>query len=212
VALVVVLLVSASGAALAGRGSPKKQITPADQARARSMTLRRSDFGPQFKRARSTLTHGPYCKATDESDLVVTGEAKSPDFDSKSSVRYRSVSSEATLYKTEAQSAQSWGRALSAAGIACLRRLWGDETKKEGGEIVFVRRSPYLRIAPRAVVARIKATFDGVPAYIDVIGLGVGRAQAGMYFLGGRSEYPRADEARLARVTAKRMRKAMRGA
>ena len=79
IAAALLVLAVVTGTASAGRGDPQKHLTAADNARARSMLLRRADLGPRLHASRqSSAGRDAYCKALDESDLTLTGEAKSP--------------------------------------------------------------------------------------------------------------------------------------
>ena len=65
--------------ALAADTDPKKQITAADQAKARSMLLKRTDFAAGWKKvAADTGLRRDTCPGfnPDESDLTLTGEAE----------------------------------------------------------------------------------------------------------------------------------------
>jgi hypothetical protein len=53
---------------------------------------------------------------------------------------------------------------------------------------------------------------QGVPAVADFVFLRNGRAQVGLFFVGAPAAFPRDEMLRLAKVTAGRMAKAMRGA
>ena len=80
--LALLLALAVAGTALAARGDPDKQIRQADQARAKAMLLRPADFNPAFT-ARPSSSGGSgdfYCGALDESDLTLTGEARSRSF------------------------------------------------------------------------------------------------------------------------------------
>ena len=83
VALTAALVAPAS--ALAGDGQPKKALTKAGQATARSVVLKRGDLGTGFTSVTRTkdeqhLPKGARCGPLDETDLTVTGDAASPDF------------------------------------------------------------------------------------------------------------------------------------
>ena len=113
-AIVFVLALAVAGTALAARGDPQKQIRPADQARAKAMLLRPADFNPAFT-ARPSSSSGSgdfYCAALDESDLTLTGEARSHSF--TATTEY--VTSTAYVYVSRSDSNASWRRGTSAGG------------------------------------------------------------------------------------------------
>jgi len=208
VALLVASLVG-SGVALADRGDPKKKITPADQARAKAMLLRKSDLGPGFKSKPATSTDDDfYCKALDESDLTLTGEAESPDFDSELVF----VSSLAQVYESLADANTSWRRGTSAAGEKCLRDEFRRSFKADGLRVLSFRRVPFPRFADRSIAYRLVASSQGIEIHIDIVVLQESRAQAALLLLSAPTPVPKAEEVRLTRVIAGRMAKAMRGA
>src|SRR5918994_2658674 len=128
-AVVLLLLLAASGTALADHLDPKKRIRAADQAKARAMLLRKSDLGPGFI-AQPTNTPDTHltCKGLDESDLTVTGEAESPTW--AQGVGF--VASAANVYATVADANASWARGARGAGTRCLRAELADVFAPQG--------------------------------------------------------------------------------
>lgn len=199
------------GAAAAARGDPQKQFTPADQARAKAMLLRKADFGPGWKASKPSDEEDDfYCNALDESDLVLTGEGESLDFEKESASGYVSAGSLSSVYKTAAQSAASWRRGTSAAALSCVEQEYRRWARSEGFRFVSLRRMAFPRLAPQTTAFRVTFKFDGVPVIVDLIGMRNGRAQAGPIFAGGPAAFPRAEEVRLAKLVADRMAEAMR--
>ena len=105
------------GRRLGARGDPKKRITPADQARAKAMLLRKSDFSVAFIAGPASKGADFYCAALDESDLTVTGQAESPSFSAGSSSQPPLPTS-----TRRGQTRTRRRRGTSAAGQQCLRR------------------------------------------------------------------------------------------
>lgn len=200
-----------AGAALAGRGDPQERLTPADQARAKAMVLRRSDLGAGFKSSPSTADDSDfYCKAIDESDLTVTGDASSPDFTRQTQSSYTIVGSQAQVYKTLAQSNTSWQRGTSPAGVRCLRDGTVDAARKGGLRFQSFRRIAFPALAQRSVAFRAVALQQGIPVVFDIIAMQHGRAFAGVSFGSLLVPPARAQEVAAARVVASRMAEAMR--
>jgi hypothetical protein len=211
-AAAVVALAAATGTASAARGDPQKELTPADQARARSMLLKRSDLGPAFKPTRQSSAGGDlYCKALDESDLTVNGDAESPTFERG----FVTVTSSAQVYESLADANISWRRGTSAQGVRCARDVLRREFAKGGITLESYERVPFPNVAQRSAAYRavLSGTAQGVSVrvVVDFVALMQSRAQAALFFT-GLSPVPRADQLQLARVTAQRMAKAMRGA
>jgi hypothetical protein len=206
-ALVVVLALVGAGAALAGRGDPQEDLRPADQARARAMLLRAADVGPGFKASRTgTSENDFYCRALDESDLTITGEAESARFTGGLAF----VTSTAYVYESVADSNASWRRGTSAAGQKCLadglrRELLGTNVK-----LLSFRRLAFPRLGARSVAYRAVAAQQGARIYLDLVAIQHARAQAAVILGSGLAAPPRSVELRLGRLVAARMAKAMR--
>jgi hypothetical protein len=187
--LLAVALVGA-GTALAGRGDPQKRVVPADQARAKAMLLRASDFEIGFRATPNPS--GPtdfYCKALDESDLTLTGEAQSATFVGG----VQSFTSVSRVYESRADSAASWRRGTSAAGIRCIRSQFLHLFAAQGGQLESFRRIPFPRLAERSAAYRLAVV-----------------AQASLLMVSALAPAPREEALRLSRLMARRMKSAMR--
>lgn len=208
-----VALVVGIGDALAARGDPQKELTPADNARARAMLLRKTDLGPGYT---ASVDKSPdpdfYCKALDESRLTLTGEAESPDFERGLVF----ISSSAQVYESVADATVSWKQGTSAAGERCARDLLRREFAKQGVRLVSMRRLAFPNVSTRTVAYRVVLSGESqsvtVKVVIDLVVLMHSRAQVPLFFGSALVPVPRADQLRLARLTASRMAKAMRGA
>jgi len=206
---VLLLALVGAGAALAARGDPQKKIKPADQARAKAMLLRKADFSAVFKATPSSADEGDfYCKALDESDLTLTGEAESPTF--QGGVEF--VASLSLVYESLADSNTSWRRETSAAGEKCVRDEFRRQFQKDGIRLGSFRRMVFPRFAARSVAYRLVASSQGVRVLFDVVVLQQSRGQAALLLGSALTPMPKAEEVRLTRIVAGRMAKAMRGA
>lgn len=204
------LLVSllSAGTALAARGDPEKKITPADQARARAMLLRKSDFGPVFRASKAVDTESDfYCPALDESDLTLTGEAQSQTF----AGGVEAYTSASQVYETKADSSASWGRGTSAAGEQCARREFSRLLARQATRLESFGRVPFPRLAEKSVAYRLVISSQGIRAFLDVVALKQGRAQVSVLLTSGLTPVPKTEQVRLARLVAGRMQTAMRG-
>ena len=171
------------------------------------MLVRKSDLGPGFKTSKSTSEDDPYCKALDESDLTLTGEAKSPNF--AQGVVF--VSSGAQVYETRGDASASWRRGTSAAGERCVRGTFRAGFARQGVRLVSFRRLSFPHLAERSIAYRAIATSGGVRVYIDVVVLLRSRAQAAIFMGAAPSPVPKGDEVQLATVVAGRMATVMGG-
>jgi hypothetical protein len=213
-ALVFALVVS--GAAIAARGDPQKKINPADQARAKSMLLRKADLPPGFRATPPDTSEDDfYCRALDESDLTLTGDAESPDFaprkpDFRQGLLF--VSSLGQVYESVSDANTSWRRGTSPAGEKCLRDGFRREVQKTGDRFVSFRRVASPRVAQRAVAYRLVVRTQGVPFHLELVVLMQSRAHAAIVVGVVPIQSPKAVLDRLAGIVAARMKTAMRGA
>lgn len=209
-ALVLVLVVALAGAAtaLAGRGDPQKRLTRADQARAKAMLVKGSDLGSGFRALPALGGPGDvYCKALDESDLTLSGEATSPTFQGG----VATVSSLSRVYRSLRDSSTSWRRGTSAAGEKCVRLRFGTELTAQGGVLESFGRIAFPGVAERVSAYRLVVSAQGLRLFLDVVGLKQGRAQVALLFGSGLAPMERDVEVRLARTVARRMKSALRG-
>jgi len=212
VALLATALVVGTGSALAARGDPKKELVPADSARARTILLKKSDLAPGFNgMPKSSVEVDSYCKALDLSDLTLTGEAESPNF-ARSAVF---VSSAAQVYESAADARASWRRGASPAGERCARDVLRREFAEEGVELTSFRRIAFPRVAERSAAYRVEVSAQSqgitVPLVLEFVSMMHARAHAGVFFT-GLTAVPRSQQLPLVRLVARRMAKAMRGA
>lgn len=211
--MVALALVVGTGTALGARGDPQKELTPADNARARSMLLKKSDLAPGFKGNPASSADDPdfYCKALDESDLTLTGDAESPNFER--GLVY--VASTAQVYKTVADASASWRRGTSTAGERCARDILRRGFATQGIRLESFRRVSFPKIADRTAAWRIdlsaKSQGMTVPLAMDLVALMHARAHVTVLFV-GLEAIPRSEQLPLVRLVAQRMAKAMRGA
>jgi len=207
-AISLAVALASAGAAFAGRGDPQERIVPRDQARARAMLVRGSDLSVAFSsRPNPARDSGVYCAALDESDLTVTGVARSPLFTSTVEV----VISTAYVYESKTDSDASWRRGTSAAGVACLRAGLRRELGGAGVRLLSFSRLALPRRGQRSVAYRLAVSQQGVRVYLDAVGIQQGRAQAGLIYIAALTPPPRGELLRLSALVARRMESALRG-
>src|SRR5918996_1704538 len=204
VSVVAVALVAAATAS-ADHLDPQERIRPAEQARAKAMLLRQSDL-PGFQRQASSGSDAHLtCRALDESDLTVTGDAES----ARWSASVVSMTSSSTVYATRADAATSWRRGTSAAGMRCLREELASEFARQGARVSSLRRLVIPSLAQRSAAYRLlltaKVQGQTLTVTIDFVVLMHGRALSALV-VGTALVHPdRAAEVRLARIIAARM-------
>jgi hypothetical protein len=206
-----VLGLVAAGAAPADHLDPKKRLTPADQARARAMLLKKSDLPAGF-RASAPGNEDPHIvcsQAVSEADLTLTGEAEGSGF----TLATVSVSSGAQVYESVADANASWRRGTSAAGTQCLRTLLRRLFSGQGISFVSIRKIAFPNVAERTVAYRVTLSVETqqgpVPAYADAIVLKRSRAIAQVFVASALVRPSRPEEVRLARLVAGRMARQM---
>ena len=208
----VLLALLATGSALAAAGDPQKKLTPADQARARAMLLRKADLGLGYQSIPSGEPSFGACEALDESDLTLTGEAKTPTFSSG----LLTVSTVAAVYESRSDANASWKRGTSRAGEACLRNNVRREFAKGGLKLLSLRRAVFPRLAQKTIAYRVALAGQSqgvtIRVYIDFVVLQQSRAQAAVFFGSAIDPLEMPERLRLARLVGARMAKAMRGA
>jgi hypothetical protein len=199
----------AATAALAANGDPQRKHTKADMAKARAALLRATDFGSGWQATPSTSSPGNNLRCTgferEESDLVETGRAVSPDFEKG----FRYVSSFAAVYKTAAQAQTSWNRLVRPGLLDCLASLFKSGSGSGVTLTVVAKRAiPFPKLAPRTAAFRISFSASGqgsaLKGAIDLILLGKDRIDAALLDL-AFGQPPLADERRLAGLIAKRL-------
>lgn len=208
---VCVAAVAAVAAAFAANGEPQKKHTPADMASAKGVVLRVSDFPSTWKHAASTSSDNgaPRCKngfEPDESDLVETGTADSPDF----SLGLRYVGSSAGVFRTAAMAQASWDRVNKPGLLPCLASIFEKGATGNGTKATVTAKGalPFPKLAPRTAAYRIAVkvtsgatTLTGV---VDIVLLGKGRVDAVLLYTAFGAN-PIAEEKRLGGLVAHRL-------
>ena len=215
-AVVLVVFLALPALALASHKDPKKQITPADQRKAASIVLKRSDFVAGWKKTPSSPDDDSHldCPGYDPNgaDLILTGEAEA-DFEAAGG--FPGVYSFSNVFKTKAHANASWTRSVKPALATCLARVFKQALESEGhkatitrtGKIAFPRLSP--RTAAFRVVMNVTVTEGGesttVPFTMYLVALGHGRGDVGLMTMGFGNSVPLNEVRTLSSVLAKRL-------
>lgn len=213
-----VLLVTATGAG-AAQGDPRRAITAADQAKARSVVLRRADLGSGFRSRPASPGDVPSaarCQALSEADLTITGDATSPDFSLTQQGALLTVASTAQVYRTVREANASWSRSLGRAAVTCF----ADIVRLSAGtgqriQVLAARRVAFPPVAAKTmafrIVAQVRSGAASVKLYVDAVVLQQGRVQAGLIFTSALQPVAQTDRATLASVVAARIARAATG-
>ncbi len=170
----------------AAPGDPERRdIRPADQAWAARANLRAADIPPGYVATRSgTKPNSAPLRCSgfqpDLSDLTITGEARSPAFQSRTGT---TILSAAEVYVSSRDERESWRRTARREALRCVKRLMEQISSQNVRVEVTsstVRAAP--RVGERSVSFRIvaKVTTQGVTiaAWFDLLGVSRGRADA----------------------------------
>jgi hypothetical protein len=218
-AMVAVLLaLVAVQAAAAADGEPRKTLTAKGNELARSIVLKRADLSAGFtqrKRPDDDLPAGARCGALDESDLTISGEAQSPDFQLAQAGVFVSVGSTANVYRTLKDATASWRRGTSSKTATCFADIIRlGAPRGQNVTIVSAKRLAFPKVAPKTAAFRVVATLtiggSRVRAYVDAVILQNGRIQSGVVFTSLGRPIGQADEVGLASVVAGRLASANR--
>jgi hypothetical protein len=170
------------------------------------MLLRRSDLPSGYRVARQSSLRDVYCAAVDESDLVVTGEARSGF--ARTPV---AVASASEVYRTLANANAAWRRSTSRGGRTCLEQELRRELASVGVQRIHIAVPFALpALAQRRYLFRIAGSAQGIPVVFDLVALQQGRAQAVLLFASALEAVAKAEQARLAGLVAARMKTALR--
>lgn len=201
--------------AFAAAGDPKEAFTPADQAKAKTLVLVRSDFVAGWKRVpKAAEDEDVSCAsfAPNLSDLTLTGEAETQ-FDHAATGA--SVFSYASLYKTAAQARAGWSRSIRPALIRCFVEVMRDAvgtgstvTCPKQGRVAFPRVSARVYALKLACVVAATGSDVKLRIALDLVVLGRGRAETSVMAIGMGAGIPAADLRSFARTLAARMQRA----
>jgi len=219
VVLILLALLALPALALAAETDPKERLTAADQAKARSIVLKRTDFVAGWKRLPATKEESDLSCSfynPDGSDLTLSGKANA-EFERPGGVP--SVLSYADVYASAKDAAAAWNRTVRPALARCLAQFFKKEAETDPNTKVTILkqgRIAFPRVAPRTMAFRVamqlKVTEAGktstVPVTIHLVVVGRGRAEAGLLTFAPAPGIPGPDLRAFAKLLAERMQKA----
>ena len=120
--------------ALAADTDPKRKITAADEAKAQSIVLKRTDFGAGWKKVAPSPDEDLTCPGfnPDASDLTLTGDAEANFQHTQGSPR---ISSFTDVYISKGDALKSWARTVKPALARCVAHFIREGFVKEGGTV-----------------------------------------------------------------------------
>jgi hypothetical protein len=199
-------------AAWAAGGEPQHAFTRADQARARSASLKLSDFAAGWtasKSGGSSSSSRPRCSnyQPDQSDLIETGKYDSPDFTRTADHSFVSVST--GVFKTAAMAKRGYSRVAVRELPACFGELFAKGiTKPSSAKVVSARPIAFPKAGDRSnayrLVTTVRTPTAALPVTADIVLFNKGRTDVAMIFLGiARPLPPSLEQAAVARVLAR---------
>jgi hypothetical protein len=217
--IVVVLgaLAAASGAFASDPRDPQHRFNAADQAWAHRILLQHDDLGPGDWRVAHLDNQGDanapsYCKNPNLSDLVLTGQAKDPDFSREASFE----DSDGEVWASEHDAIAAYKRLQAYPFDRCFRAAMKQEFATGSGiKFSALKSGPiaFPKLAPRQLTYGLKfrmtagaRTIDG---RIDIYAFSRGRADGSVMVASlGRPArpIPLSLEQKLARLVASRLK------
>jgi len=215
-ALVLVVALAVPALALAADTDPKRQINAADQRKASSIVLKRSDFVAGWRKTASTPDTGSDydCPgySPDQSDLTLTGDVQA---DFVAAQGFPTISSTANVYKTRGQAATAWARSDKPALAPCAAKVLKQEIEKDGGKVTIGRagKIAFPKLAPRTSAYRISfkvamtnaGQTSTVPFTVHLVVLGHGRGDVTLLTFALGDGIPQAELRAFAKLTASRL-------
>lgn len=215
-AAVLAVFLAVPALALAAHTEPQRRIDPADQRKASSIVLKRSDFAAGWKKVSSSQDDDTHLNCPgynpNESDLVLTGDAEA-EFEAAGG--FPAVLSASNVYRTRANALASWARGVKPALAVCLAKVLKETIEADGAQVAIVRQGKiaFPKLAPRTAAFRVtmKVSFTengqtrSVPLTMYVIALGNGRGDAGLMTMAFGDSSRVSDVRVFARLLAQRL-------
>ena len=217
--LLAAALAALGAASAAFAGDPKEaqhRFNPADQAWAHRIIVHQADLGPGDWRVQRLDSHGDadapsYCKDPNFSDLVLTGEAKNPDFSRQGSFE----DSDGEVWVTERAAIAAFNRVKAYPFDRCFKVAMRQQFANGSGiqfSVVSSGALAFPKLAPRQLTYGLKfrmtagtRTIDG---RVDIYAFSRGRADGSVMVasLGAPAQpIPLPLERKLARLVAGRL-------
>lgn len=201
--------------ALAADTDPKRKITAADEAKAQSTVLKRTDFAAGWKKVAPSPDEDLTCPGfnPDGSDLTLTGDAEA---NFQHTQGFPRISSFTDVYISKEDALKSWARTVKPALARCVAHFFREGIVEEGGTATIVKqgRIAFPKLAPRTdafrVVASVTVEQPGeeavkIPFTIHLVALGRGRAEAGLLTMAFGTGVSNADLRAFAKAIAARL-------
>jgi hypothetical protein len=212
------LLLAAAALAAPGAGAAnapaKKKVktthTAAGMAAAARAVLGAADLGPGWTAGKAGAADASLeCgSAAPPKGIVETGKAVSPTFSESSSGPF--VSQAVFVYASAPEAQQVWQQTAGKAALACLARSVAGGSSKGIRftvlhEQTLARPAVGDRSAAYRVVARVHATAQTIPAYVDLVLVGRGDALTEISYSAFSTPVGRAVELAVAQALARRL-------
>ncbi len=211
-------LAAASAASASDPRDPQHRFNAADQAWAHRIMLQHDDLGPGDWRVaaldnQSDADAPAYCKNPNLSDLVLTGQAKSPDFSREASFE----DSDGEVWATEHDAIAAYRRLQAYPFDRCFRAAMRQEFATGSGikfAVLASGRLAFPKLAPRQLTYglrfRMTAGARTIDGRIDIYAFSRGHADGSVMVASlGRPArpIPLSLERKLARLVASRLKR-----
>ncbi|MDX6495780.1 MAG: hypothetical protein QOE17_1766 [Gaiellales bacterium] len=215
-----------SGAANHSFTSMATAIDPSDQARAEAMVITSADLPAAWTSTPDDAERNRDARCVDGSGLTESGRAFS-DVLARTDAGYDiHMQSQATVFESEDQARTWFARLRDDAVVACVRRAFNDEQKRDADagirfDVTGAGNLPVANVGDESTGIRLTIDVTGpaqtIPAYLDYIFVRVGDATSGMILFDVRQPFDETETmsgspttADLAAVLADRMESARR--
>jgi hypothetical protein len=209
-AVLVVAAVAGSVALAAGAGQPRKVIKPTVQARAKAISLHRSDLpGSNWTSSpsapsRSSTPSCPYYNP-DQSDLTENGDVDSPTFHRSDG---SDVETSVSIFVSAAQAKTAFDRVVKPAFSRCVADLLRKSAKPGSLTVVSTRTLAFPRFGHKTGAFRISLIVvsgtQKVPVLLDIVGVNKGKVDVAFFFTGvGKGFTPAFERQIVGRVAAR---------
>jgi hypothetical protein len=216
--VVLAALVAASAAFASDPREPQHRFNDADQAWAHRIIVQHADLGAGDWRVEQLDSQNDadapsYCKNPDLSGLVLTGQAKNPDFSREDSFE----DSDGEVWATEHDAIASFKKMQTYPFDRCFRAAMQQEFAKGSGikfSVLASGRIPFPKLAPRQLTYGMKFRMGvgarQIDGRIDIYAFSRGRADGSVMIasLGQPARpIPLSLERKLARLVASRLKR-----
>jgi hypothetical protein len=205
----VVVFITTAPAALDHHLDPQHHIVAADQARAQSLLIRKTDLRSKLAQQVRTGELGHVtCRAYDQSDVIVTGDAGPQTW---AFAVGQWVTSASRIYSSQKDADTVWSRGTGHAALRCIGQETVRRSPVKGARLISLKRIAFPHVAPRVVATRMVVRYGLLLRRVTTLTVALQRSRAQVVVSAeGIAGEPSINLVRLARLVSARMATAMR--